>query len=387
MDSFSGNLSDYRLQLVVPALFDGRPATGELTVARGSIARSFVLARGFLVSARSNLPREHLPQVLVELKILDLAQAAAAFEAARGASVSFGSFLVDRGFVDSGRVLEALCHKAREAWFDCYGWESGEVAFTPGDGHIDPGIDLRLPLGTLHRDALARQREWALFKTIFPDADTTFQVYREWAAVWGTPEEESIVGLAERGASLAEILASDPEGPLATARRLLLLYRRGVMTPRPRSEARMGEAAGIEHLLTLARAFLARGSFESAAAVCAQALERGPVPEAQTLYREAEQKLGVVLSEQVLLLEGRLLFEPIPRPAPSTLTADDLYLYGRLKASRSIRQALRTAAMGEFAAYQCLQRLVTCGAIRLAPITSPPARCKTDPYGMPVVLA
>lgn len=387
MDSFSGSLSHYRLQLVVPALFDGRPATGVLTVQRGSVQRSFHLARGFLVSARSNLPREHLPQVLVDLRILDLQQAAAAFEAARGASISFGAFLVDRGFVDSARVLEALSHKAREAWFDCYGWESGEVAFTPGSGQADPGVNLRLPLAALHRDALARQREWALFREVFPDTDTTFTVFREWAAVWGTPEEESIVLLAEGGASLTEILASEKEGALAAARRLLLLYRRGVITPRPRSEARVGEATGMEHLLTLARAFLARGSFESAAAVCAQALERGPVPEAQALYREAEQKLGGVLSEQIILLEGRLLFEPIPRPAPPTLTADDLYLHGRLKGARSIRQALRTAPMGELAAYQCLQRLVTCGAIRLAPMTAPPAPRKTDPYGMPAVLA
>ncbi|GMT99166.1 hypothetical protein KH5H1_32850 [Corallococcus caeni] len=55
-------------------------------------------------------------------------------------------------------------------------------------------------------------------------------------------------------------------------------------------------------------------------------------------------------------LDGRPVFEPIPRPAPPDLTADDLYLYSKLSGSQSIRQALRTAAMGELAPSRSVER-------------------------------
>ncbi len=81
-------------------------------------------------------------------------------------------------------------------------------------------------------------------------------------------------------------------------------------------------------------------------------------------------------------MDGRLLFEPLPRPLPASLTADDLYLYSKLRGSVSIRQALRTAAMGEAAASRAVHRLLATGLLRIGPELSAlePQR-KTDPYG------
>jgi hypothetical protein len=145
----------------------------------------------------------------------------------------------------------------------------------------------------------------------------------------------------------------------------------------------VGEATGLTHLLDAARTFLARGDFESAAAVAMQALERGPVAEAQALYREAEGRLGLAISDEVASLEDRLEFEPLPKAPPPQLTADDLYIYSRLKGARSIRLVLRTAAMGELAAFKCVQRLLTAGLVRVAPASGEDdRRHKTDPFGL-----
>jgi len=96
------------------------------------------------------------------------------------------------------------------------------------------------------------------------------------------------------------------------------------------------------------------------------------------------------LSDELSALDGRLVFEPIPRPTPPDLTADDLYLYSKLRGSRSIRQALSTAAMGELEASRSVLRLMASGLIHVAPLpgdeqAATPHRTNTPPCGIPVV--
>lgn len=388
MEPFRSNLSSYRLPLVVPALFDGKLLTATLVLRRGAVEREFVFREGLLVAQSSNEPREHLAQVLSNLGMLEVGRSAAAFEAARGAGIRLGSFLVERGFVDQARLLEALAHKAREAFFDCYAWENGELELHPCAGvkDEDRGVALRIPLGALHRDGLARLREWRAFREIFAGNDATFRVHRHMGVDWRSEEEELLLQLAERGASLGELLATAPEGQLFAARRVLQLYRRGVLSPRTPRGLVIGEAPDVEHLVTLTRSLLVQGQFEAAAAVAAQALEVAPVPEACELYREAELRMALAISDEVLEMEGRLDFAPVPRPAPAHLTADDLYLYALLKGARSIRQALQSAAMGELAAYKCVRRLVAARLIRVRATVDPnPRQRRTNPYGMPAI--
>ncbi|MGZ3458245.1 MAG: DUF4388 domain-containing protein, partial [Archangium sp.] len=181
------------------------------------------------------------------------------------------------------------------------------------------------------------------------------------------------------------LLAAAPEGPLHGARWVLRLYRRGALTPRQPRGPKVGEAAALVDLLELARGLVETGRYEEAVAVAAQVLERAAVPEAHALYREAEVRLTVALADEVLALDGRLYFEPLPRPTPASLTADDLYLYAKLRGRRSVREVLRNTAMGELAAYRALRRLMDAGIARAMPDNvATKRRTKTDPYGIPV---
>jgi hypothetical protein len=225
-----------------------------------------------------------------------------------------------------------------------------------------------------------------VFRDVFPAPDTRFRVYRQFAVEGTSEQEERLLQLAEAGAALGELLAASPEGPLFSARRLLHLYRRGALTPLTDVGSRVGRAAELVELLALARRHLAAGRFESAVALAAQALEQAPVPEAHALHREAELRLTLSLADELLALEGRLYFEPLPRQAPAQLTADDLYLYSKLRGSRSLSQTLRAAPMGELAAARAIRRLMAAGFVRLAPEgAQASARRRTDPYGIPAV--
>ncbi|MDY7231080.1 DUF4388 domain-containing protein [Hyalangium rubrum] len=381
MEHFKGSLSHYAMEVVVPVLLSRR-AEGTLRVERGPVVRYFFFRGGFLVGEGSNTPSEHLGQVLVDLGILDAPRAALAFEAAEVAKVPYGAFLVHQQFVELPRMVEALEYKAREAFFDCYNWDSGEVEFTLQLPSLEQAVALKMPLSGLHRDALARRREWKVFRDVFPGVDATFRVFREHAGGRFSEEESVLMKRADAGATLAELLASGKEPRIFVARRLMHLYRRGALSPQRTRGPTVGEATQVADLMEAARRFMQEGRYDHALAVTEQVLERGPLPEAHALYRAAEVALTLAVCDELFSLDGRLLFEPLPRPLPVSLTADDLYLYSKLRGSASIRQALRTAAMGEAAASRSVHRLLATGLIRIAPSLGElePQR-KTDPYG------
>lgn len=383
MEHFKASLAHYRLSLIVPALLDRTLLTATMRLERGAVRRAFHFRDGFLVAESSNEPREHLAQVLSDLHILDVATAAAAFEAARSESVALGAFLVDRGYVSAQQLLQALSHKAQEAFFDCYTWESGELELVPCEVPEGVGVSLRLPLGALHRDALARRRDWRSFREAFPNNDATFRVHRHMAVDWRSDAEEELVLLAEKGATLGELLSSVPAGQLVAARRLVQLYRRGVISPRTPGRTVVGEVPNLSRLVQLARTLISQGRFEAAAAVAEQALETAPCPEASLLYREAVARMGGAIGEEIASLEGQVQVDPLPQQLPAQITAADLYVHSLLKTSRSLREVFTNVPIGEFAALQSLRRLLAAGLIRIT--GDGLKRRQTVPYGLPAL--
>jgi hypothetical protein len=383
MEPFKASLAHYRLSLIVPALLDRNLLTATMRLERGAVRRAFHFRDGFLVAESSNEPREHLAQVLSDLNILDVATAAAAFEAARSESVPFGTFLVDRGYVSAAQLLQALSHKAQEAFFDCYTWESGELELASCELPDGVGISLRLPLGALHRDALARRRDWRGFREAFPNNDATFRVHRHMAVDWRSDAEEEMVVLAEKGATLGELLSSVPMGQLVAARRLVQLYRQGVLSPRTPGNAMIGDAPNLSHLVELARALISQGRYEAAAAVAAQVLETAPCPEASKIYRDAEARMSATLGEEIAALEGHLQVEPLSKHLPSQITAADLYIHSLLRSSPSVREAVTSAPIGQLAALHSLRRLLGAGLVRI--IGDGSKKRSTVPYGLPAL--
>lgn len=362
MDVTRGSLAHHRVELLIPALYEGARLRGRLTLERGPVRREFDIQDGVLVGERSNQPSEHLAQLLDNLRVLDARRSAAAFEAAEASGVPFGAFLVERGFVEQGRLRELLEHKAREAICDCYAWQSGSFTFAPGEPTIaQQGVGLALSLPQLHREALARRREWRAFWTLFPDRRQHFEVIQPAAA--STPEEAAMVALAARGATLEDLLRASPDGALAAARRLQSLQRRECLHAVPLEDTDFAEPPSLSDTLTLAQALLFEGRSEEAAALTSTVLERAPVPEAETLYAEAQTHLAGLAANALEALAAALRLAPSPREVPPGVNADDLYLLSKLRQARDPAAALRSAAMGELAAYRSVQRLVAAGLV------------------------
>ncbi len=364
LEAFQVRLGNYRLAKLMPALCEGAHVSGTLMLERGRVKREFTFRDGDLVSAASSSPREHLSQVLTDLGILDAGGAASAFAAAEAAGRPFAQHLLRASLVPRERLLEALEHKARECLFDCYTWESGDLWFLPRRIPYF-GVEIRVSLLALHRDAMARLEEWNEFRVQLPDLSTTFEVKGDAAPKDAVPEVQALLAAAASGLSLQGLLEGSREATLVTARRLLELYRLGALLPR--NEVPRTVKDGVEAELAEARRLLDSGDYERAVEVSLKALSRTSAPEAHELYRYAEAHLAGQLGRRVAALEGRLSFHPLPVPPPAELTSDDLYLYSKLKGAPSVVEAVRRAAAGELAAARSLFRLISCGVIAVSP--------------------
>ncbi len=357
MEFFKGDLAHYRLSLLAPAL---ATSSGLLTLERGAIRRRFVISAGAVISESSNAPGEHLSQVLADLGILDAARSAQAFAQAEAEQLPLGAFLLERGWVNAGRLEEALAHKARESFFDCYGWESGELTFSPNTPLRMTGVPLSLPIAALHREALTRMEEWRVFVELFPDDEARFNL-GPGASEVQAEADKAFLARVEKTPVLRELLAIGAAGAtersLHSARRLIRLYRCGALVLEGASKKLLTSGVDVSDLISLARTHLRLGNYERSAELACRALEGAPVPEAQALYRDAEKRWAATLAEVAKAFDGSIEFRPLPHPLPSGVNSDDLYLYSKLRSSRSLRETLPSLAMGEAAAYRSLRRL------------------------------
>jgi hypothetical protein len=157
LDVFRGSLAHYRLELILPALFQGSPWNGRLRLERGPVQRTFFIENGMLQAESSSVPSEHLTQVLANRSLVEASLGVAAFTFAEQRGVWVGRVLIERGHLTSEQLREVLASKARAALFECYEWESGDFEFKRDELLPQVGLLLRLPLIGLHREALERR--------------------------------------------------------------------------------------------------------------------------------------------------------------------------------------------------------------------------------------
>jgi hypothetical protein len=359
MQSFVGNLASYRLPLLMPAFFQGG-VSGTLRLCRGPVERTFSLEGGQLVAEASNDPHEHLAQALVDVGVLAPWAAVEAFHQAQARHQPYGAFLAE-GPVPEPVVRQVLVQKAREALFDCYRWESGEVEWI-ADAPAATGCKLGLKLLPLHHDALAIWKEWKAFRELFPDPDTTFKVCSPRPSAWNA-EELGVLMRAEACVPVSELVGTGADG-LVKARLLERLYRRGVLQARPS----LPQVSRLAEKVDRARQLLRDGDYERAASVAAEALRSAAVPEAQALYRNAASLLAQQVSDGLQSLEGRLEVRPMLGPPPQLLTMADLYWYSRLRASTRLLETLQSSSpsgVPQVLAFQSMKRLMALGLVRV----------------------
>ena len=364
LTTLQGELEVLPLAELVP-LLASCDATGTLTVERGARKRTFEIIHGQVVSAASTDPREYLGQFLVDHGLLTGSAAASAFWFQEATHVMLGRLLPMRGLLDEARVREALTMRIRETFLDCYRWMHGAVRFVPAEQLQPKWVEVKVRLTDLDRDARARQKEWHEIAQLFPSTEvklalTPPETPRQRGAL--QPGEEEILELARKGSTVAAVLAAFRDGEYAGYRRLMGLVKKGHLAP-DRASLTL-PSRDTRGLLEAARELLEAGQPAEAWAYAALLVDRGPSKAAARLMKDAELALALKLADSLLNLEGTPRLRVGSRElARLDLPPSELYLLMRLSATRSLREAVRNAPMGELEALKAMERFVENGII------------------------
>jgi tetratricopeptide (TPR) repeat protein len=167
-----GTLGEGVLPSVLRELYVGRK-TGVLRFTQGAARRTIHFVKGSIVNAASEVPAEHLGEVLVRLGRLTRADADRAGEAARRENKRLGAVLMELGLFNQDQLGDALALHAHEILiriFEASGEETYE--FEPAESEIAQGeFTLKLSTGEIILDAVRRVRDPDIVRYALGDID------------------------------------------------------------------------------------------------------------------------------------------------------------------------------------------------------------------------
>jgi tetratricopeptide (TPR) repeat protein len=155
-----GILGEGVLPGVLRDLYVGRK-TGVLRFTQGSARRTIHFVKGSIVHAASELPEEHLGEVLVRLGRLSRADADRAGETVNREHKRLGETLMEMGVFDRGRLEDALALHAHEILLRIFeGASEGSYEFEAAQNELAQGeFTLKLSTGEIILDAVRRVRD------------------------------------------------------------------------------------------------------------------------------------------------------------------------------------------------------------------------------------
>ena len=167
-----GTLGEGVLPSVLRELYVGRK-TGVLRFTQGAARRTIHFVKGSIVHAASEVPEEHLGEVLVRLGRLTRADADRAGEAVRREHKRLGAVLMELGVFNLDQLGDALALHAHEILlriFEASGEESYE--FEPAESEVAQGdFTLKLSTGEIILDAVRRVRDPDIVRYALGDID------------------------------------------------------------------------------------------------------------------------------------------------------------------------------------------------------------------------
>lgn len=261
--------------------------TGALHIT-GPAAKGIVyFATGSVTGAASDVSRQALGRRLVGAGLLDDAQLAAALETVSD-EVGLGKAVHDAGSVDDGVLHEQVVEQATDAVFDLLRWSRGDFAFLADELNPD---DLGVSLNVEEVIAEGRRRleEWETLTRAVPAPDAVVGVVlvpHEDTSV--TPEEWSLLALADGHRTVADLVRLTGRGEFVTVRTLAALVDRKLVTiRRGDSEANDSVAALVRRQALLSEL---EGRPEPVAPPRAVEPEPQPAPEPAPAARETKVK-------------------------------------------------------------------------------------------------
>jgi hypothetical protein len=229
-----------------------RHRSGELSLTRGSVAKTFRIESGCVTQASSSDPREYLGQYLVDLGYLSAEELGRVSLVKLESSTLLGQLLTAVGLVGDAEVHDCLQRKIRDAVCDVVVWGDGQFRFEEAvlDG-INGDVSLAIPLDELLRESVLRAEVWERIRRAVPDrrarlaaangahvAANGAHVPPNGAADGATQRLEALIdaellAAAAEGRSVEEAIARRRSQEYVILTRLLELERRGELVIQP----------------------------------------------------------------------------------------------------------------------------------------------------------
>ena len=212
--------------------------SGHLHLAHGQEHRGLTLREGHIVQGRSDVPGEHLDDVLVRQGLLAPDQVAAAVTTVLAERRPLGAVLLDLHLLERERLEEAIgCH-AREVLLAAIERPSGSASFEevgdlPGGG--EPGLVSRLPTGQILLEAARRLTDPDAVRDALGDLDRKLALPADprlrAQSLALTPSDGFVLSRVDGTSSARELIALGPLAPDETERSLLALLCAGAVVP------------------------------------------------------------------------------------------------------------------------------------------------------------
>lgn len=352
---------------------DRRRLVGHLSVERGEAAHSFYFDEGAVTAASSNLPGEHLGQLLMSRGLVNDRDLSEAFSVQAETGVFLGKVLLMSDALDADSLREVLEIKLREAIWDVLSWQGGHFQFDEGPrGGLE--FEVRVPLRTtldLGKLQVARLRA---IRQLIPQDDVRFFV-TDFFAVQDPGRSERIraqtdrlVACVERGLTLNQIILEHHGRRFQVTSRLAELIERGALALDRRTEPRDEESGDAPvDMEAAARSRAADGAKEEALNLTARALAKDPESQSlQDLHKELQRSIFAELSRE-LLGSFRVPKLVIERDKVQGLELSDheRYLLGRIDGHWDLLSLIRISPIREVDALLTFKRLHDRGIIEL----------------------
>jgi hypothetical protein len=355
-------------------------ATGVLNLEQGAIRKQIVMVNGEVINASSNEPREYLGQFLINLGQITEEQFHRAYETQRETRIFLGRILVMIGAVTEPQVANAINLKTRETLLEAFQWTSGTFAFEADKRpELPQGVDLRIPLLDIHKDAELRDKMWQQMRQVFPSGKAQLKVNRENLAE--PPRagslDDRLLHQIENGKTIDEIILALHATDFFFYQRLYALRSLGAVEIDDEAPIELSLVEGTDGLdaadepgdaemLSNARRFMAQGNLRDALALARRSHEVKPTNEAQALARELEEKWLVSLRHELL---GSRKIPKVRIDAPAiramSLTAPERYLLSRMDGKRTLANIVSVSPLRELDALAHVQKFIDKGLIKL----------------------
>jgi hypothetical protein len=351
--------------------------SGELTLERVGMRKQVFLDKGLLLNASSNDPREYLGQFLINLGHITEEQFNKAYETQKETKIFLGKILIMTGIVKDTVLQKVLSLKFRETVLEAFQWKRGSFDFA-ADRPVEPldGIEFRLELMEIYREAEFRQTAWQAIRDAFPSGSLKLTAEEK-----NLPEpprpgslDAKIFELIREGHTIDEIGLAIHATDFFLYQRLYAMYRLEALrvdemqlTEAPTSDLTpIPNEDEARSLMTQAQSSMEASDWAEADELARRAHQLSPSPETSDLLKQAEAKL----LEQLRASVGP--GKPIPRLLLAAtqvkampLSAPERYLLSRVDGKRDLRAIVAASPIRELDALKFMRQFIDAGLVEL----------------------